>query len=185
MSKKPAGTGMLFQRDAKTAFTDLTRSRYGSMKDRLAKEKLPPLTFSLETFRDWTYNALGYNYDGAIRCRYCNGIFALEDCNLDHEKPLSRGGSESIDNLRWICKDDNLAKGPMTPNEYEEFLSFLDAKLPFVKDDILKRLRDAVSLVIGARRNAILIRDLKSSGAWDKAKDDRKQQKQQKLEEPF
>lgn len=38
--------------------------------------------------------------------------------HLDHIVPLSKGGTDEIENLRWVCKDANLAKRALTDNEF-------------------------------------------------------------------
>lgn len=42
------------------------------------------------------------------KCAYCD---SLENIQLDHIIPLSRGGPDSIDNLVYACKKCNLSKG--------------------------------------------------------------------------
>lgn len=162
---------MLFQRDAKSIFTEVTSRRYGAMKARLEKKGLPPVPFSLETFRDWTYRQLGFAHDGVIRCPYCQVINILQDCAVDHKRPLSKGGSEGLDNLEWICTACNDAKGSILPEDYRKLLRFLEDEIPMARIDILDRLRKAVSLVSSVRRNAVVIRDLKESGEWKKSRD--------------
>lgn len=38
--------------------------------------------------------------------------------HLDHILPLSKGGTDEIGNLRWVCKDANLAKRALTDFEF-------------------------------------------------------------------
>ena len=46
--------------------------------------------------------------DGMV-CRYC-GKFT-PDGHVDHIIPLSKGGTDAIDNLCWSCRECNLRKG--------------------------------------------------------------------------
>ena len=40
------------------------------------------------------------------------------DAQLDHRLPRARGGSDEISNLRWVCKEVNLAKRDLTDDEF-------------------------------------------------------------------
>lgn len=51
------------------------------------------------------------------RCRYCGARVALSD-HIDHVIPLSRGGSDDIDNLAAACVTCNISKGARTPEEW-------------------------------------------------------------------
>ncbi len=50
-------------------------------------------------------------------CQYCGDKPGTRDLNLDHVMPRSRGGRSSWDNLVTSCRDCNLEKGGMTPEE--------------------------------------------------------------------
>jgi len=41
----------------------------------------------------------------------------IEDADIDHILPVSRGGTHEISNLRWVCSRANEAKGNMTDSE--------------------------------------------------------------------
>lgn len=123
--------GILFPKAARTSFLDLTRSRYESMRARMAKKKLPELPFDLEEFRADVVKVMGGTEDGAIQCRYCNRFFTLQDAAVDHAIPLSRGGSAGLDNIDYPCKQDNDRKGSMTMQEYTDLLKFLDGVHPW------------------------------------------------------
>lgn len=56
-------------------------------------------------------------------CPYCATKFLKEDgtindCNIDHVIPLSRGGKDDILNMVIACTACNSAKGSMTPEEF-------------------------------------------------------------------
>lgn len=44
-------------------------------------------------------------------CWWCRGCFPLEELTLDHLKPKSRGGSNSLENLRLACFQCNNSRG--------------------------------------------------------------------------
>lgn len=51
-------------------------------------------------------------------CAYCSRSFAGGVATKDHRTPVSRGGSDAIDNLAVCCMDCNAAKGQMTVVEF-------------------------------------------------------------------
>jgi 5-methylcytosine-specific restriction endonuclease McrA len=48
-------------------------------------------------------------------CRMCG---ATGELHLDHILPRSRGGSDKMENLQWLCPPCNTAKGVFTPDEF-------------------------------------------------------------------
>lgn len=160
MKKRP-GIGVLFAGNAKSDFLRISGQRYDGMRTRMEKKKLPPLQFTKEQFRAHILAVMGGNVDGALRCRYCRKFCALDEVAADHEMPLSRGGSSGLENLGFPCCACNARKGSMTPDEFLALLAFLDAYIPLARTDILKRLQQSIQLAAGARRNAVLIRDMR------------------------
>lgn len=51
-----------------------------------------------------------YNRDG-YRCRYCGRSGKFCDLEIDHIKPVSKGGKSTYDNLQTLCKRCNKEKG--------------------------------------------------------------------------
>ena len=45
-----------------------------------------------------------------FKCVYCSGT---ENLTVDHIKPVSRGGSDEINNLQILCKSCNSSKGAL------------------------------------------------------------------------
>lgn len=74
-------------REVKKKATKERRRQFQSNRDRLALALIE---------RD------GY------RCSECG---AHQDLTIDHIIPLSRGGDDSLDNLRWLCRSHNSQKG--------------------------------------------------------------------------
>ena len=62
------------------------------------------------------HRALIYQRDN-FRCHYCGSNDRL---TIDHKTPMSRGGSDDIENLVTCCKTCNSSKGAKT---YAEFLA--------------------------------------------------------------
>lgn len=58
-----------------------------------------------------------------ISCPYCERIMrrALNvplAASRDHKIPLSRGGTDTADNIEWVCRQCNSDKGSLLPEEY-------------------------------------------------------------------
>ena len=51
-----------------------------------------------------------YDRDG-YRCRYCGRSGKFWDLEIDHIKPISKGGKSTYDNLQTLCKRCNKEKG--------------------------------------------------------------------------
>jgi 5-methylcytosine-specific restriction endonuclease McrA len=56
-------------------------------------------------------------YRDRSRCQYCGKIFAQRDLNLDHVRPLSRGGRSEWTNVVTACVPCNSKKGNRYPEE--------------------------------------------------------------------
>jgi 5-methylcytosine-specific restriction endonuclease McrA len=149
--KNTIGAGNLFPRTAKSIFLRVTGERYDNMLGRVIRKGFYGLPFDKEQFRAHVLAALGGNYDGFVRCRYCTGFFPLGEVAVDHALPLARGGGVDLDNLEYPCKGCNDAKGGMTPTDYLKLLGFLDNHIPLAKADVLHRLKIAVKLAAGER----------------------------------
>ncbi|WP_240410756.1 HNH endonuclease [Limosilactobacillus vaginalis] len=52
------------------------------------------------------------------RCHYCHKKLTIDNCHIDHMTPISKGGSNSDDNLTLACPQCNESKGTLTENEY-------------------------------------------------------------------
>jgi 5-methylcytosine-specific restriction endonuclease McrA len=56
-------------------------------------------------------------YRDRNRCQYCGKVFVQRDLNLDHVKPLSRGGHSEWTNVVTACVPCNSKKGNRYPEE--------------------------------------------------------------------
>jgi 5-methylcytosine-specific restriction endonuclease McrA len=135
----------------KSTFVRITGQRYDNMLARVTRKGFYGLPFSKDRFREHIFSVMGGAYDGFVRCRYCGGLFALEQVALDHALPLSRGGGVELDNLDLPCMECNAKKGGMTPTEYALLLEFLDNTIPLAKEDVLMRLQMSVALAAAGR----------------------------------
>ena len=45
-------------------------------------------------------------------------VISPQTAELDHVVPISRGGSLTIENLRWLCAEANQAKRAMLDDEF-------------------------------------------------------------------
>jgi 5-methylcytosine-specific restriction endonuclease McrA len=67
-------------------------------------------------YQDMMALAKAYLQKG-FKCFYCNEEMCIgndnshDSCTVDHKKPISRGGSNSIDNLVLCCEACNITKG--------------------------------------------------------------------------
>lgn len=70
--------------------------------------------------RRWQKGHLIKKY-GAV-CYICGEPFEkMKDITLDHHVPVSKGGDNSLTNLRLAHSNCNQLKGCMTPEEFKEF----------------------------------------------------------------
>ncbi len=53
-----------------------------------------------------------------FRCFYCGVVLTLKNRTLDHKIPLSRGGTNTINNVVPACRPCNNRKLRMTPEEF-------------------------------------------------------------------
>ena len=143
------------------------------LKKKIIEKDREP--FTLEEFRADVLSVMGGNEDGAIECRYCHRHYTLSEIAVDHAHPLSRGGSMGLDNIDYVCTQDNNRKGSMMIHEYHALLKFLETVHPAMRKDILSRLGKANALAAGALRNQMLMTNFKATGKFEmpkKPKDD-------------
>lgn len=75
--------------------------------------KLVRKTYSEDTRKLIYMNAHG-------RCTLCGKKILLEDMTIDHIKPLSMGGADSVENLACTCYLCNMLKGNALPDDFFE-----------------------------------------------------------------
>ena len=57
------------------------------------------------------------------RCMYCGIKRNLNEFDIDHKNPHSRGGSDSLRNLQLLCRTCNTRKGAKTDGEFRKVFS--------------------------------------------------------------
>jgi len=65
---------------------------------------------------DWLELVASYGH----RCAYCGGPLPERSDHADHAVPLSRGGTNFIEDMRPACPPCNLHKHKLTEDEYRE-----------------------------------------------------------------
>lgn len=50
-------------------------------------------------------------------CALTGRRLTRDDAHIDHVLPKSRGGTNELSNMRWVCKDANFAKRGLTDSE--------------------------------------------------------------------
>ena len=56
------------------------------------------------------------------KCYYCGALLIGVPYHIDHKTPISRGGSNDIDNIALACVSCNLQKHTRTDTEYMEYI---------------------------------------------------------------
>ena len=70
--------------------------------------------------RRWQRNAL-INKFGSV-CAICRKpLKSMKDITFDHKTPISRGGTNELDNLQLAHLSSNQEKGAMTEEEFAAF----------------------------------------------------------------
>jgi hypothetical protein len=67
-------------------------------------------------------------------CRNCDA--RCGDLQVDHIIPLSRGGSEDLDNFQWLCGWCNRAKADLLPDEWEPLRAAAAAQSPCAPESV-------------------------------------------------
>ena len=80
--------------------------------------------------------------DESVRsCPYCSAPIDAFTATLDHEIPLTRGGSLGMGNIGAICATCNRLKGGLTPGEFKSLLLWMEKQHPAARADIEQRLK--------------------------------------------
>lgn len=116
------------------------RARYWRTGKRAGMVRVPgrDLPFDLEDLRRHLAKRIGLN---AKPCTYCGAAIDILSLSLDHQDPVSRGGSLALDNLIECCADCNRLKGPLTAEEFTDLLAFLRGLPAAAQTDIRQRLK--------------------------------------------
>jgi 5-methylcytosine-specific restriction endonuclease McrA len=115
-------------------FMKRTSNAFHSHKKR-AREAGVELDYTLDQLRDVVKEALG------DVCQYCGGPLTVMNWETDHRLPTSRGGQHALANIVIVCDGCNLAKGPISHDEFDALLDLLRTFHPLAKKNLLARLR--------------------------------------------
>lgn len=69
-------------------------------------------------------------------CYYCKNPLNKENVQFDHNIPLSRGGTHTVDNLKICCKDCNQLKGTRTAIEFLDFIKIYISRFCKHRDNL-------------------------------------------------
>ncbi len=64
------------------------------------------------------------------KCMYCARALPVDVMHIDHKTPVSRNGSDDMDNLQALCSTCNLSKGSMTDQEYRDKIGLPQVATP-------------------------------------------------------
>lgn len=130
-------------------------ARYAERKDkngrvtRYAKQ----VPFTLNQFRDWVLEQFGGSNSNPIRCPYCGTWIDIANFVVDHQVPVSCGGSLALSNLTAVDQRCNDIKGRLTGAEFMALLKGLNTFSQTARTDILHRLEVYVRLSTRDQRN--------------------------------
>ena len=87
---------------------------------RLRSDTMLPTVIRLRQYVKVPYRELPLTRKNILqrdnnRCQYCG--YTGEKLSIDHEKPRSRGGGDSWENVTTACLNCNVRKGNRTPQE--------------------------------------------------------------------
>lgn len=68
-----------------------------------------------EDYKDWLKELLSHKY---FICHWCGKKFSIDKLTLDHVIPISKGGSDTKENLVPACKHCNSTKQARDPEEF-------------------------------------------------------------------
>jgi 5-methylcytosine-specific restriction endonuclease McrA len=132
-------------------FKKRTSSMIGKMRARCTEKRDKrgrvlrvgrEIPFSLLDLRVWLL-ARAEAGGNVWLCEYCGKGMVIEEVELDHKVPLSRGGSPDLENLTPSDKLCNKTKGELTSEEYRALREGLQTFPPAAEAYILKALRTA------------------------------------------
>lgn len=74
-------------------------------------------------------------------CAYCGCTLEYKDMQVDHVKPVYRGGEDDISNMLPACRSCNHYKSTLKPEEFKKYLSEIPKRL----------MRDCIPFQVGKR----------------------------------
>lgn len=134
-------SGILFDSMAKR-FREKKSEKTGRIL-RIGRE----LEFGKDEFRQWLGRQLG-GENGVAHCPYCQTTWvSIDDLTIDHNVPVSRGGSLGLDNLVVCCEPCNQAKGEVLGESWKALATWAKESLhPDCWQNIYQRLQSQFKL---------------------------------------
>jgi 5-methylcytosine-specific restriction endonuclease McrA len=80
-------------------------------------------------------------------CAYCGCTLEYKDMQVDHVKPVYRGGEDDISNMLPACRSCNHYKSTLKPEEFKKYLSEIPERL----------MRDCIPFQVGKRFGIVRI----------------------------
>lgn len=119
MRKKKAKSLRVKKKNTKITNPCLIRARNlrASLLRRVS-QKLKQSTPTIEELYKWL------NID-EYKCYYSNEILTIDNLTIDHKIPLSRGGTNELNNLCICSRKMNTIKGQLTEEEFNELLELV------------------------------------------------------------
>ncbi len=96
---------------------------YDTVTNRICYRRNPKKKKNRKSYSQDTRQLIYERADG--RCELCGRKILFQDMSLDHVKPLSMGGFDSVDNLACTCEPCNIFKGNILPDTFFERISLI------------------------------------------------------------
>ncbi len=71
-------------------------------------------------------------------CAYCGRSRNIKYMTVDHIIPLSKGGTDDLDNLQCTCKACNRLKDDMLPSEFTAFVRCILENSIAIEKEVMK-----------------------------------------------
>lgn len=129
----------IFMRRTYSMHKDMGR-RFAEKRDKndRIRQHGRELPFTVEQLRAWVQAQMPKTHG---QCAYCSKWIDFADFSLDHDIPVSRGGSLELSNLAICCDECNRIKGSLSGNEYRALRRGLETFSDYARKDIYKRLK--------------------------------------------
>src|ERR1700679_1511214 len=137
----------------KCLFDRRARSLYSGMQSRLKERKWKSgrnegkvrvekreVPYTLEQFKAWLRVVL----EDSPHCEYCGIAISITTISPDHAKPMKRGGSLELKNLRGCCQSCQNGKADLLPGEWMFLLKCVATMPEPARVSIMRRLRGGI-----------------------------------------
>lgn len=122
-----------FTSRAVTKILKKTKRSYNSLISR-SKRNNVEYKVTLDELRKLVNN----NYNK--KCKYCKKLLRINNYQIDHLIPISKGGPSNIENLEIICATCNRIKGSLSYKHFMLLLTWLNTQDKELSENIRLRL---------------------------------------------